>query len=126
MPTTDPRAVPQQIVAAWADNDADAFAAVFADDATMILPGDVFCTSRDQIRAYMAQAFDGPLKGTRVAGEPLAVRQLGPDAAFLVTKGGVLAPGDAEVTGERAIRATWVLTKKDGGWYIAGYQNTPI
>ncbi|MFG2905129.1 SgcJ/EcaC family oxidoreductase [Kitasatospora sp. NPDC048286] len=119
-------AVPQRIVAAWAAQDADGFAEVFTEDATLILPGDVFLTSRQQIRAFMTQAFAGPFKGTRVTGEPVSVRPLAEDVAVVVTRGGVLAPGDAEVTAERAIRATWVLARQGGDWRIASYQNTPL
>ncbi|MFJ7905546.1 MULTISPECIES: SgcJ/EcaC family oxidoreductase [unclassified Kitasatospora] len=120
------RAVPERIVAAWAAQDADGFAEVFTEDATLILPGDVFLTSRQQIRAFMTQAFAGPFKGTRVTGEPVSVRPLAEDVAVLVTRGGVLAPGDAEVTAERAIRATWVLARQGADWRIASYQNTPL
>ncbi|MFF4378189.1 SgcJ/EcaC family oxidoreductase [Kitasatospora sp. NPDC001547] len=120
------RAVPERIVAAWAQHDADGFAEVFTEDATLILPGDVFLTGRQAIRAFMTQAFAGPFKGTRVTGEPVSVRPLAEDVAVVVTRGGVLAPGDTEVTAERAIRATWVLARQGGDWRIASYQNTPI
>jgi uncharacterized protein (TIGR02246 family) len=120
------RSVPQRITAAWADNDADAFAAVFTEDATLILPGDIYLTSREQIRSFMTAGFAGPYRGTRVYGEPLSARFLGTGAAVVVTKGGVLAPGETEVAAERTIRATWVLTKQDGEWLLAAYQNTPV
>lgn len=118
--------IPQRVVAAWAQHDHDAFADLFTADATMILPGDVFVQQRENIRSYMAEAYSAAFKGTRVTGVPLSVRFLGPETAVLVTEGGVLAPGEEEVAAERAIRATWVLTRRDGGWLIAAYQNTPI
>ncbi|RKT19414.1 uncharacterized protein (TIGR02246 family) [Streptomyces sp. 1114.5] len=120
------RAVPEQIVAAWAQHDADGFAEAFTEDATLILPGDIYLTSRQAIRAFMTQAFAGPFKGTRVTGQPTSIRALADGVAVLVTQGGVLAPGDTEVTAERAIRATWVLAKQGDDWRIASYQNTPI
>lgn len=118
--------VPQRIVAAWARNDGDAFAGVFTDDATMILPNDVFVAGRDEIRTFMTRAFAGPYRGTRVHGEPISVRAVGSDVVVVVTRGGVLAPGETEVAPERAIRATWVLAQVAGEWRIAAYQNTPI
>lgn len=124
--TTAVREVPQRIVAAWANNDGDAFASVFTEDATMILPGGIFVAGRDGIRTFMGAAYSGPYKGTRVFGEPVSAKFLGPEAAVLVTKGGVLTGQESEVAPERAVRATWVLAKQDGQWLITAYQNTPI
>lgn len=124
--TTALRAVPQRIIEAWANHNADRFAEVFTENATLILPGDVFLTSREEIRSFMRNAFSGPFKGTRVTGAPLSIRPLAAGVAVLVTQGGVLAPGDTEPTDARAIRATWVLVKEGADWRIASYQNTPI
>ncbi|GAB2897394.1 SgcJ/EcaC family oxidoreductase [Streptomyces deserti] len=120
------RAIPKHIMDAWAEHDADRFAEIFTENATLILPGDVFLTSREEIRSFMRNAFSGPFKGTRVTGEPLSIRPLAAGVAALVTQGGVLAPGDVEPTAERAIRATWVLVKEADDWRVASYQNTPI
>ncbi|MGW4461160.1 SgcJ/EcaC family oxidoreductase [Micromonospora sp. NPDC004704] len=117
-------AVPQRVVEAWAKQDAAAFAGVFTADGTLILPG-LFLKGQDDIRAYMSQAFEGPFKGTRVTGQPIDLRVHG-DLGIVVTQGGVLAPGDAEVTPERAIRATWIVIKDDGEWRLAAYQNSPV
>jgi uncharacterized protein (TIGR02246 family) len=117
-------AVPQRVVAAWADQDADAFAGVFTDDGTMILPG-LFCKGRDQIRSFMADAFAGALKDTRVIGRPLDVRFLSDTVGLLITEGGVLASGGTEVSGENAIRASWLVVRQDEQWRLAAYQNGP-
>lgn len=135
MPATDPATladdtaaaakVPQRIVAAWAANDADAFADVFADDGIMILPN-VYLDSSERVRSFMTSAYQADYQGTSVTGEPLAIRVLSETSAVVVTRGGVLLPGETEVAPERAIRATWVLKKQDGDWVIASYQNSPI
>lgn len=117
-------AVPQRVVEAWAQQDAAAFAAVFTTDGTLILPG-LFLKGRDDIRAYMSKAFAGPFKGTRVTGQPIDLRMHG-DLGIVVTQGGVLDPGDTEVTPARAIRATWIVVKEDGEWHLAAYQNSPV
>ncbi|WP_434445334.1 SgcJ/EcaC family oxidoreductase [Lentzea sp. E54] len=118
--------LPTKMIETWATNDGAAFSDLFTEDATLILPNDIFLQGRDGIRGFMTQAFAGPYQGTRVFGEPLDARYLGEDAGVIVTQGGVLAPGDTAVAPERAIRATWVLARQDGRWLIAAYQNTPI
>ncbi|NKE62708.1 SgcJ/EcaC family oxidoreductase [Lentzea sp. PSKA42] len=118
-------AVPGRIVAAWAEQDGDAFARTFTPDGTMILPG-VFQKGQDQIREFMSDAFAGRFKGTRVTGEPIDLRFLTPDSALVITRGGVLAPGETEVSADRAIRATWVVVRHDGDWRLAAYQNSPV
>ncbi len=118
------RDVPKRITEAWAGNDADAFAAVFTEDASMILPGS-FAGSREAIRQFMAAAFAGPYQGTRVFGEPKSVRAIGQDTAVVVTLGGVLAPGEEKVSAERSVHATWVVTKQGSEWLISAYQNSP-
>ncbi len=117
-------ALTQRVVAAWAYQDADAFAGVFTEDGTMILPG-VYRKGRNEIAAYMAEAFDGPYRGTQVTGKPLDTRFLGPDTALLITQGGVLNAGESDVADDRAIRASWLAVKQDGQWWLAAYQNSP-
>lgn len=117
-------AVPARMVAAWAAHDADAFAELFLPDGTLILPG-VYKKGRDEIREFMAAGYAGPYQGTRVTGSPLDIKPLGRDAVALLTVGGVLAPGESELSTQEAIRASWILVRSDGKWLLAVYQNCP-
>lgn len=118
-------AVPGRLVSAWAANDAEAFSQLFIQDGTMILPG-VYKKGREDIRKHMEAGYAGPYKGTSVTGTPVEIKPLGNDAFALITVGGVLAPGEKEVSTKEAIRASWILVKDDDGtWRLAVYQNCP-
>ncbi len=114
----------QAVYDAWADGDADAFAKLYTDDATVVQPG-IHKKNNDEIRTTMAAGFAGPLKESRVLDEPQSVRFLGPDTAVVITEGGVLMAGESELPTERLVRATWVLTRRNERWYVAAYQNSP-
>lgn len=115
-------AVPARMVAAWAAQDAEAFAGLFTPDGALILPG-VYRKGRDKIREFMSAGYAGPYKGTRVTGSPIDIKPLGSGAVALLTEGGVLAAGETELSGKEAIRASWILVSRDGGWQLAVYQN---
>lgn len=117
--------VPLRLVAAWAKNDADGVADVFTENGILILPGDVYKTSREEIRAFMAAAYAGPFKGSGVTGRPVDVRFVSDEVALLRTHGGILAEGETEIAPELAVRSTWVLAKQEGEWKLAAYQNSP-
>jgi uncharacterized protein (TIGR02246 family) len=109
---------------AWADGDADTFARLYTDDATVVQPG-IYKTSNDVIRTTMAAAFAGPLQGSRVLDEPQGVRFLGSDAAVVITESGILLAGQNELPAGGLVRCTWVLTRRDEQWYVAAYHNSP-
>jgi uncharacterized protein (TIGR02246 family) len=73
----------------------------------------------------MAAAYAGPYQGTRVIGSPIDVKPLADGAVALLTMGGVLARGETELSDKAAIRASWILVRRDGGWQLAVYQNCP-
>jgi uncharacterized protein (TIGR02246 family) len=117
-------AVPARMVAAWAAHDADAFAELFTEDGTMILPG-VYRKGRDDIRDYMAAEYAGAYQGTTVTGTPIEIQPLQPGAVALITQGGVIPAGETELPDATAIRASWILVKRDERWQLAVYQNCP-
>jgi uncharacterized protein (TIGR02246 family) len=117
-------AVPARMVAAWAAHDADAFADLFISDGSMMLPG-VYKTGHDDIKAFMAAGFAGPYQGTQVTGQPLEIKPLASDAVAVITEGGVIGAGESELSDAAAIRASWILVKRDGQWKLAVYHNCP-
>ncbi|WDZ83505.1 SgcJ/EcaC family oxidoreductase [Micromonospora cathayae] len=117
-------AVPARMIEAWGKHDADAFADLFVEDGTMMLPG-LYVKGRDAIRAFMADAYASRYRGTTVTGKPIEIKPLGPGAVAVLTEGGVLPPGQTEVPVRAAIRASWILVKSDDRWRLAVYQNCP-
>jgi uncharacterized protein (TIGR02246 family) len=118
--------VPMRIQAAWAANDADAFANMFAENGSLLMQ-DHQMTDREQIRSYMADGFNGPLKGARVKGWPIAVRFLTADVAMVITEGGILLPGDDDLQPGNFIRSTWVISKQsDGTLRLVSHQSSPV
>ena len=127
-PETDDSAAVRDVLhsasAAWADGDADAFAALYLDDATVVMPG-VLHRGRAAVRSFMADAFAGRLKGSRGVDDVQDVRILGDDTAIVVGRGGIVLADEQSVPAERERFATWVLARQGGRWRIAAYANTP-
>jgi uncharacterized protein (TIGR02246 family) len=109
-------------VTAWDANDAEAFAAVYAADATVVLAGGTFLQGRDAIRDYMTAGFAGPLAGTRGSDEQEVVRVRN-GSAIVVSRSGYTGPNIAE---PQVRRATWTLSDHDGWWLIDAYHNSAI
>jgi uncharacterized protein (TIGR02246 family) len=112
-------------VSAWKDNDPDAFADLYAKDATVTLANGTYLRGRDEIRAYIAAGFAGPLRGTIGTEEPESIRLLGDDAAVVISQSGFLLPGETAPAADRSRRATWVLSRRSGAWKVEAYANCP-
>jgi len=119
------REVLRGTVSAWTANDPDAFAELYAKDATVTLANGTYLRGRDEIRAYMAAGFAGPMRGTSGMDEPESVRLLGDNAAVVISRSGFLLPGESAPPADRLRRATWVLSRQDGTWTVAAYANCP-
>lgn len=110
------------IYAAWAAGDADAFVVAYLPDATATLPG-TFLADRDAIHAAMAAAFAGPLAGSKAVHALETARFLG-DSVAVVTGTDAVVPAGAADPGPPA-RTTWVLARRADRWYVAAYHASP-
>ncbi|WP_143229874.1 SgcJ/EcaC family oxidoreductase [Actinophytocola xanthii] len=117
--------VPLRIRGTWEQGDADRFAEVFVENGSMLV-GDEQLTSREEIRAYMASAFEGAYRGSSLVDEPQEIRFLSEDSAIVITEGGVLKAGETTLPAERKVRTMWITVKRDGDWYLLNYQSSPI
>ncbi len=114
-----------QMYAAWAAGDADAIASLYASDATVVMPG-VYHAGAQSVRDWFAAGFAGRLQGSSATDEARTVRFASPDAAIVISTGGILLAGETSVPPARLVRATWVLARRDGAWLIAAYHNCPL
>jgi uncharacterized protein (TIGR02246 family) len=114
-----------RIRGAWESNDADAFGDVFTNDASMLV-GDEQLTSREAIRAYMARAFAGGWRGSRIEDDPIDIFFISQDVALVTSLGGVVQEGESSLPPEREVRTTWVVVKTYGEWKLFSYQSSPV
>jgi uncharacterized protein (TIGR02246 family) len=118
------RAVLDNVYAAWADNDADAFVAPYMPGATAVHSGTVM-EDRDAIRVTMATVFDGPLKGSEGIYDVQKVRFIGADTVVVLSKGAIVFAGQAEPSPESRTLDGWVLRRHDGDWRVEAFHNCP-
>ncbi len=111
--------------AAWDDNDADTLAEVFADNGSILL-GDEQLNGRDAIHARLKEGFAGQYRNSRITEEPVEVKFLTEDVAYLLTEGGVLFAGEESLPVERTLRTTWIATRREGKWALMSHQSSPI
>lgn len=108
---------------AWDAGDADAFGALFTDDATyVIFLGDALL-GREAITENHRDVFTKWQAGTRLRVEPLAVQVLGTEAVSVLTAGGIDTDPDAI---ELDKLQTFTLVRTTEGWRIAAFHNTSM
>jgi uncharacterized protein (TIGR02246 family) len=112
------RALLQGTVTAWTANDADAFAGLYTEDATVLLANGTCLRDREEIRAYMKAGFASMLKGTSGFDEVETLRFVAPGAAVAVSRSGFTPGGPPR-------RAIWTLAAAEAGWRVAAYANGP-
>jgi uncharacterized protein (TIGR02246 family) len=118
------RATYRAILAGWNTQDANAFAAPFADDGEVIGFDGSRVVGRPQIEAEMAGIFADHETG-RYVGIARSVSQLGPDVALLHAVSGVVPAGADAVNPDLNAIQSLVAQRQTDGWRVILYQNTP-
>lgn len=127
--------VPLLLGKGWSDNDADVFADVFTEDGSLLMQGidengtivlDRQLCGREEIRAFMREAFQGEFAGVHVRGGPLTLTFPAESVAVLVTWGGQMERDETEVPPHREVRNTWVMVRRDGEWKLFSHQSSPV
>jgi|tagenome__1003787_1003787.scaffolds.fasta_scaffold20902472_2 uncharacterized protein (TIGR02246 family) len=114
------------VIAAWANNDANAFVDFYTDDATLVTVEGIYCKGRESIRSQMTMLYAGVFKGSKVFDELEDIRFINDDVAVAITWNAILLGGLTELPPEETRRATWVLSKHDGRWLVEAFQNVFI
>ncbi len=112
------------ILAGWNADDADGFAAPFAEDGEVVGFDGSQIAGRAQIAEQMAGIFADRATGTYV-GIVRDVRRLGDDAALLRAVSGVVPAGEDDLKPELNAIQSLVARRHDEGWQVVLYHNTP-
>ena len=116
------RAVFDQVYAAFAANDADAYVTAYTDTVSCVMPG-AYLPGRDALHAAMKQLFAGPLAGARGTFDIQSIRYLGSDVAVVISRGVVLLAG--QTTDADPWLDTWVLSRDGDSWLVASFHSCP-
>jgi uncharacterized protein (TIGR02246 family) len=125
----DVRAVLGRLTQAWNDGDATAYGRLFTADADYITFFGLNMPGREAIESGHRALFEGPLKGSKLTGQPGAVakvRFIRPDVAVAVVGGGSSLSGTDTTDAGRESTVSFVLVREDGDWLITAFQNTRV
>jgi uncharacterized protein (TIGR02246 family) len=109
----------------WNANDERAFAAAFAEDADYVLVNGRHVKGREAISVGARADFSTIFKDSNNSYSVEDARFIRPDVAIAHVYQ-LLKYRDGEAIQESSARSTWVLTKNDGKWSVAAFQNTLI
>ncbi|SCF10992.1 conserved hypothetical protein [Micromonospora viridifaciens] len=113
-----------QLVDAWGRGDADAYGAVFTDDATYTTYVGTHYQGRRDITDSHRALFGGFVKGTKLADSYLDIRFHGPGTAIVTSRGDTYE-GQRPQPAELSKTQTYTLVREDDGtWRIAAFHNT--
>jgi uncharacterized protein (TIGR02246 family) len=114
----------QQVLAGWNQRNAAAYAALFAEDASIVGFDGSQMNGRAEIVTQIGQIFaDHPT--SRYVGKIREVRLLTPDVAILRAVVGMVPPGQSDLRPDVNAIQSLVAAKQNGTWLIALFQNTP-
>lgn len=127
MKLTDPLDIAQGFLEAWNDQDPDALAALFTDDADFVNVVGLWWEDRPSIRRAHARGFRVMFGGSRMTLERTKVRRLGSDAALvhaLWTMTGQVDPAGSPVGDRSGVLSFVVERQPEGGCLAVAAHNT--
>lgn len=119
------RQIVQQVQDGWNAHDGKAFAAPFVTDADYVVVNGMYVKGREAIEQGHTQIFSNIYKDSKNVATVKSVRFLRSDVAVAHVEWNLEFRAGGETRKAQAMN-TMVLTKEDGRWGIAVFQNTPI
>jgi uncharacterized protein (TIGR02246 family) len=123
-----PEDLPEAFRAAWMARDADALAALFAEDADFVNVVGIWWEDREAIRRAHHYGLTRFFRESRLVVGRVKLRRIGEDAAVvharLILAGQIGKDGD--VAGRRQTVLTCVMARRGDGWICVSAQNTDI
>lgn len=116
----------QQLTAAWAAGDAQAYAALFTEDADYIAFDGVNQKGRAAIEAGHKPLFERFLKGSKLTGGLVDVQLLAPDVVLAHAVGSILDAGRTTPKANRLSSQTLVVVQENGEWRFRAFHNTRV
>jgi uncharacterized protein (TIGR02246 family) len=121
------RALFDRLVASWNAGDADAYGALFTDDAVYVAYDGTRQEGRAGITELHALLFAGVLAGSRLVGQTIEdIRAVGPDAAVLRAVGTVLLRWQRRPARRRLSRQTLVAQRTADRWRFVAFHNSRV
>jgi uncharacterized protein (TIGR02246 family) len=118
------RAVLDQVYAAFAANDADAYVTAYADTVSCVMPG-AYLPNRTALHTAMRQLFGGPLAGARGTFDVQSIRYLGSEVAVVISRGVVLLANQTDAAEVEPWMDTCVLSRDGDSWQVASFHSCP-
>lgn len=119
------RAHVEQLMKGWNAKSGSEFAKPFAEDADYVVINGMQLKGRTAIDQSHQAIFDTVYKNTTLTLAVNAIRFLRSDVAIVHISGGLKLP-EGESSRTTSAKATLVMTKANGKWEIAAFQNTGV
>lgn len=117
-------ALMQRINEAWGEGDADAYAALFTEDADYVIFDGSLAKGRAAIADVHRPLFEGFMKGSRLSAQVTALRFLAPGVTLVHSKGAVLRKNQRRPSRRALSVQTTVVVKQGDRWLVTAFQNT--
>ncbi len=116
----------QRLMDAWAAGDAQAYAALFTDDADYYAFDGVNQKGRSGIEAGHKELFERFLKGSKLTGGLVDLQPLAPNVMLAHAVGSIIDAGRTKPKAERLSSQTLIAVKENEEWRFRAFHNTRV